>query len=195
MKRLIAILILLSACRRQEKNLISLTPQPAMKSSLTAFAGPVYEKLKDSLETEHVVSITAKEEVKIYFARFKSNPNKIYAVSSRGNEILYAGMMKDQQNGKMVIYKNGEGILIDINNGQATISDLNVKWNNFFAFLHGGELGEFCQREPGESFRQCYTAEKDEFCDSFISCVAVDTQPFVAIAIASACSCMIDGPL
>lgn len=166
-----------------------------MKRDFIALAGPIYRQLKDSLDSDHPVSITAKHEVKIYITRFRSNPNKIYAVSSKGNEILYAGIMKDQQNGWMAIYKSGEGILIEIKNGQPTITDLNEKWNTYFAFLHGGQPGEFCQREPGESFRKCYAAEKDEFCDSFISCIAVDTQPFVAIAIAAACSCMIDGPL
>ncbi len=41
----------------------------------------------------------------------------------------------------------------------------------------------------GESFGTCYRAESDEFCDSFVSCVALATQPSVAILIAIACSC------
>jgi hypothetical protein len=189
------IFIVLGSCQSKEKLPISLNAHAAMTADLVALAGPIFQKLKDSLDTEHTVSITAKQQVKIFFTRFKSNANKIYAVSSKGDEILYAGMMKDPQNGKIAIFKSGESILIDIDNGVPSITELNEKWTSYFALLHGGEPGEFCQREPGETFKQCYTAEKDEFCDSFISCVAADTQPFVAIAIASACSCMIDGPL
>ena len=52
---------------------------------------------------------------------------------------------------------------------------------------HGGT--GFCQRQPGERFSSCYKAEKDEFCDSFVSCLAVDLLPPVMLLIAAACSC------
>lgn len=43
-----------------------------------------------------------------------------------------------------------------------------------------GENGE-------ETFKECYEREKDEFCDGFWSCLALDTNPAVVILIALHC--------
>ncbi|GGI22851.1 hypothetical protein [Pedobacter mendelii] len=62
------------------------------------------------------------------------------------------------------------------------IISLNDQYGN-----HGGN--GFCQRERNENFSNCYSAEKEEFCDNFFSCLALDTQPQVLLLIAAACSC------
>lgn len=198
MKCFVLILLLgLTSCTRHDKQLLSFKPVKTASSDLTALAGPLYQKFKDSLDINHVNSVTGLQNVKIYMAKFRSDPNRIYAVNSKGSEILYVGMMRDDLNGEMAVYKSGEAVLISVKNGIGIISNLDSKqWGYFFTKKqHGGETGEFCQREPGETFSQCYNAEKDEFCDSFISCLAADTQPIVIITIAAACSCTIDGPL
>lgn len=196
MKKLFVLLILFSACNKQEKPL----SYEAVKTSnvnLIKLSGYVYQKLKDSLNINTVTSITGVQDVKIYMARFKSNPNRIYAVSSKGDEMLYYGKMNDQANGEMAVLKGNDAVLITVLSGKTTIRGIGKdEWAQRFVLAdHGGRPGEFCQREPGESFSTCYKAEADEFCDSFISCIAVNTQPQVVLLIAASCSCMINGPL
>jgi|GEM_PF-7113224 len=43
-----------------------------------------------------------------------------------------------------------------------------------------GENGE-------ETFKECYEREKDEFCDGFWSCLAIDTNPAILVLIAIHC--------
>jgi hypothetical protein len=196
MKRLLVIIILFAACNRQEKPR-AFEAVRTSNTDLIAMSGPVYERLKDSLDIEHTTSVTGLQNVKIYMANFKNNPNKMYAVSSKGDEMFYVGKMKDQANGEIAVLKGNEAVIISVVSGKTTITGLDKEqWANHFALArHGGGPGEFCQREPGESFSACYKAEADEFCDSFISCIAVNTQPQVVLLIAASCSCMIDGPL
>jgi hypothetical protein len=45
-----------------------------------------------------------------------------------------------------------------------------------------------CEKHPeGETFKECYNREKEEFCDGFWTCLALDTQPIVVILIALHC--------
>lgn len=189
MKPLILIFILFSSCVRQDKRPISYIPVSVESRELTAHAGPMFQRFKDSLDLYHVKMVLGIENVKIYMAKFKSNSNRIYAVSSFGQEVFYAAMMQDEQNGKMAVLKNGSAVLISVKKGVTQISDLDRKqWSYYFTTEYHGGPG-FCQRMPGESFSTCYKAEADEFCDSFISCIAVNTQPIVVITIAIACTC------
>ncbi|WP_018612095.1 hypothetical protein [Segetibacter koreensis] len=194
MKRLILfliVLIVLTGCKRTElKRQIFLNAVETQSQEMLSNVGPMFKRFKDSLDLTHTKMIVAAEGIKIYMVRFKSNGNRIYAVSSFGQEVLYSGMMQpDGRNGRMAVLKNGEAVLITVSNGVAVIDDLDRKqWKYYFtAQYHGGH--GFCQRMAGESFSNCYKAEADEFCDSFISCIAVDTQPLVVIVIAIACTC------
>lgn len=186
---LILILIVFASCTRQEKQPVNLTPIETQSKDMVAVAGAMFQKFKDSLDLAHVTMIYGVENVKIYMAKFTNNPNRIYAVSSLGDEVMYVGMMQDGRNGRMAVMKKGEAVLITVKDGVTEINDLDRKqWNYYFTTQYHGGPG-FCQRMKEESFSTCYKAEADEFCDSFISCIAVNTQPIVVIVIAVACSC------
>lgn len=192
MNPLILILIAFASCTRQEKQSVSFTPVERQSKELLSLSGPMFKKFKDSLDLNHVEMVQGIQDVKIYMAKFRNNLNRIYAVSSFGDEVMYAGMMQDGRNGKMAVLKEGEAVLISVKNGVTEINDLDRKqWNLYFTTQYHGGPG-FCQRMPGETFSTCYKAEADEFCDSFISCIAVNTQPVVVIVIAIACSCKAD---
>jgi hypothetical protein len=145
--------------------------------------------LSQYLDLSQIKTVTGSGNVLIYMARFKDNPNKIYALNTLGSELLYSNMMKDDKNGTIGIIKNGEAIAIEFTDGARVIRDIKMEeFENKYARNYRGGSG-FCQRERGESYGACYRAESDEFCDSFISCVALATQPSVAIVIGLACSC------
>jgi hypothetical protein len=150
---------------------------------------PMFSQLSSYIDFADIRTTTAAGNVLIYMARFKDNPKKIYAVNTLGSELLYSNMMIDDKNGMIGILKNGEAIAIAFKDGVKTIRDIkgNEFENRFAKEYHGGS--GFCQREKDESYGACYRAESDEFCDSFISCVALATQPSVAIVIGLACSC------
>lgn len=46
-----------------------------------------------------------------------------------------------------------------------------------------------CQAEGGESVDECYDRETDEFCDGFIACATLATNPQVHLLILGLCSC------
>ncbi len=189
---LIALIALMSCSRNSEKSLApNLVQTYADAKSFLALAKDkkMFTTLKHYLDVTKIEQVVGAENVRIYMARFKDNPNKIYAVSSLGNEILYSGNMRDEKNGSIGLMKDGEAIAIEFDDGNKVIKDItNGQFQNKYATeFHGGN--GFCQREAGESFGTCYRAESDEFCDSFISCVALATQASVAILLAIACSC------
>jgi hypothetical protein len=110
------------------------------------------------------------------------------------NDFLYGRKLKDKENGQIIITNNNDATLINIVNGVQTYSPIESQSIEFKALQmkdcegnHGGT--GFCQRQAGERFSDCYKSEKDEFCDGFWSCIAVDTQPQVMLLIAAACSC------
>jgi hypothetical protein len=143
-------------------------------------AGELYASAKDQLDLSHIETTTGKEGVLIYMAKFKGNPDRIYATSEKG-DVLFTRHILDEKNATVEIQKGNEVATINIRDGQKRISGRTAILD------HGGN--GFCQRERGESFSTCFKAETDEFCDSFISCIALATQPTVSIVIAIACSC------
>lgn len=161
--------LLLTACEKKQ--------EPANEMPL---AGELYAGVKDQLDLSRIETVTGKEGVLIYMATFKGNPDRIYATSEKG-DVLFTRHITDKKNASVDIQKGGEVATINIRDGQKCISGRTVLLN------HGGN--GFCQREAGESFSTCFKAEADEFCDSFISCIALATQPAVSIVIAIACSC------
>lgn len=197
---LLAFVLMVSCQRNAEKR-----PSPDLNVSqgdsqtflALADGKAMFKTLSDQLDITKVERVTGVENVVIYMARFKADPNKIYAVSSKHDEMLYTSKMRDPANGEIAVLKGNEAILISVVSGKTTITGLGKEqWTSRFAMAdHGGGVGDFCQREPGEGFSTCFKAEVDEFCDSFISCVAVNTQPHVVLLIAASCSCMIYGPL
>lgn len=168
MNRFLVLLIFLVACKRQSE-----PPNP--------FAtGSMYAAVKDQLDLSSMETITGKEGVIIYMARFRDNPDRYYANSSKG-DVLFSRKIIDAKNATVEIQKGGEILNIDIKEGEKNIA------SRMMEAYHGGT--GFCQRESGETFSKCFKAESDEFCDSFISCIALATQPTVSIVIAIACSC------
>ena len=47
----------------------------------------------------------------------------------------------------------------------------------------------FCLRKSGEGTKECYKREVDEFCDGFIGCAALVTNPTIHLLILAMCSC------
>ena len=190
---LLAALILLVSCSRNNDK--PLTPiLDASQGNTNTFlqlaqAKPMYAQLSTHLDLSTLTKIAGAEGVTIFMVRYKGDPTKIYAVNSKGSDLLYAAKMTDDKNGSIGLLKNGEALVIEFTAGVKVVRDLNT--NEFEARfankLHGGS--GFCQRESGETFGSCFKAESDEFCDSFISCVALATQPSVAVIIGLACSC------
>ncbi|MEJ7829322.1 MAG: hypothetical protein WKF91_14025 [Segetibacter sp.] len=136
----------------------------------------MFSQLSQYLDLSRIEEVTGPQNVLILMAKFKDNSNEIYAVNTLGSEVFYSAAMKDDKNGTIGILKNGEALTIEFKDGTKFIRDIsNDEFENRYATeFHGGE--GFCQREKGESFGACYRAESDEFCDSFISCVALATQ-------------------
>jgi hypothetical protein len=190
---LLLALVLLASCRRNAEKRLSpeVNVSQANSQAFLALAKgkAMFTTLGTHLDVTSIDRVTGAANVVIYMARFKENPHKIYAVNTLGNEILYSSDMKDEKNGSIGLMKNGEAIVIEFNNGAKTVKDIsNNQFQARYASEYHGGSG-FCQREKGESFGACFNAESDEFCDSFFSCVALATQPPVAILIGLACSC------
>lgn len=87
--------------------------------------------------------------------------------------------------------------------GNGTIEVINISENVSFTsiFVNGKLIDEatskstnnsskgLCQRESGETFKQCFNRESDEFCDDFISTVAYYTNVSIPVLIAGLCTC------
>ena len=142
------------------------------------------------------------EGITIAIMQFGDSPDKLCSLKgtfSKGrfqiiNEFFFARKMVDKDNGQIIITNNDDATFINVVGGVETYLRLNRKEADYRIFQtndcqgrHGGT--GFCQREQGESFSDCYKAEKDEFCDGFWSCIAIDTQPQVMLLVAGACSC------
>lgn len=164
---------------------------------------PIFAKVRDELNLATMrIFQNAVENVTVAQVTFTTTPNKVYAVKGafvKGifvaqSELLAGKKITEKGNGKVVILKDNEGLIVTAQNGQETITSLDQKdaeWKlqqvKDCAGRHGGT--GFCQREPNESFSTCYKAEKDEFCDGFFTCLAVDTQVSVMLVIAASCEC------
>ncbi len=101
---LIALIALMSCSRNSEKSLApNLVQTYTDAKSFLALAKDkkMFTTLKHYLDVTKIEQVVGAENVRIYMARFKDNPNKIYAVSSLGNEILYSGNMRDEKNGSI----------------------------------------------------------------------------------------------
>ncbi|VXB14375.1 conserved exported hypothetical protein [Flavobacterium sp. 9AF] len=91
--------------------------------------------------------------------------------------------MNDEGNGDLIIKNLDEGIVISQTYSDGVFKNVLISSNE--------ELSSkgLCQREKGESFKDCNSRETDEFCDDFVSTVAYITNPSIAILIAALCSC------
>lgn len=178
---LVIALAVLASCRHENGQ----TPVPSQISTLSAGL-PIFTQVMNQLDYSTLEKVTGRENVIIWMVRFRGDANKVYATSAKG-ELLYERRMKDDTNGTIDITKNGETVRITFVNGVRTIGDNSKNLRTAELDYHGGS--GFCQREKNEKFSDCFKAECDEFCDSFISCIALSTQPSVAILIGVACSC------
>ncbi|MBX9783111.1 MAG: hypothetical protein K2X48_07445 [Chitinophagaceae bacterium] len=171
-------------------------------SALTKSTG-VYQKVSSKiLENSIRIFENKNEGITIAMMRFEESPEKYYSVKGSfikgvfqiNSEFLFGRKVFDKNNGQIIVTNNNEAALINIENGIQSYSQLGYNEAEYRIIqvtdCHGNHGGTgFCQREPGESFSACYKAEKDEFCDGFWSCIAVDTQPQVMLLIAAACGC------
>ena len=167
MRYVLFAVLLLAACQKKQEVITM------------PLAGPQYASVKNQLDLSKIETVTDKG-VTVHLASFKNDPDRFYATSENG-DFLYSRKIIDEQNATVEISNGHEVVTIQIKDGQKNVSSRSMDWD------HGGT--GFCQRENGESFSNCFKAESDEFCDSFISCIALATQPSVAMVIAVACSC------
>lgn len=162
-----------------------------------------FGKLSNKINQSNIKLFTnTSENITIAIFRFLDDPNKLFGVkgyflNGKFNfmkEILVGKKLQSVSNGEAVILNGHEGLIIKSVNGIDEISPINEEQGRLKIIQVDDCLGNhggtgFCQREAGESFSSCYKAEKDEFCDGFFSCIAVDTQVPVMLLIAGACSC------
>ncbi len=165
--------------------------------------GKTFNRLKHQIDISTMKLFVNKNEgITIATMRFHSTPEKVYSVKGQfvkgrfilNTELLFGRQLVDKNNAQIRIIKDNEAILVSVKNGIETITSTSGEEAEY-NFLqvkdcngnHGGT--GTCQREPGESFATCYKAEKDEMCDGFFSCLAVDLYPPVMILIALACEC------
>jgi len=165
----IALLVLASCGRNSEKPLTpNVVATQADGRSFLALAKDkqMFATLNSYLDFTKIERVTGAQNVEIYIARFKDNPNKIYAISISGNELLYSADMKDEKNGSIGLMKNDEAIVIEFKDGNKVIRDITSGQfqSSYVTEYHRGT--GFWQRESGESFGTCYRDESDEFCDS-----------------------------
>ena len=161
----------LTACQREVQ------PIPPQIATLTS---ALFEQVSSKLDYSSLTQITGKEGVAVFLIAFKGDSNTIYATSTLG-EVLYERHITDVNTGYVDLMKDGQTVRMDFRNGTRSINARTTLEE------HGGK--GFCQHEKNENFSDCFKAECDEFCDSFISCIALATQPSVSILIAIACSC------
>ena len=101
-------------------------------------------------------------------------------------EVLMTHSFTNQENG-LVAIQTGEGIFtISVVDGEGSIQPINENIPTP-GQRHGGT--GFCQREANETAAECYKAEKEEFCDSLVACLALDLLPEIPIMIAISCTC------
>jgi hypothetical protein len=171
-------------------------------NSLTT-SSRLFNKIKNKLEVNYArLFVRLDDSMVLVIFRFKNDSNKFFAIKGSlsksrftiDNEYLYGREMINSNNVRIILTNNDEAIEISYSNGVRTTNGIDFAEATFnliqVSDCHGNHGGiGFCPREPGESFSACYNAETAEFCESFISCIALHTNPTVAILIASACSC------
>lgn len=176
---------------------------PSFQKALSG--GIIFKQVKAGLDFDKVKLLTSvKENTLIYIVPFLQG-NRFYAVKAINaksllvqDELLVVSKMQDDKNGTTGILKNGEALQIEFRNGKPVIKDLSVNeykahfmqdWPN----IDPSQASSFCQRQSSQSYGQCFTHEVEEFCNSFISCLAL-THPGVQIVIGLACSCYTTDP-
>jgi hypothetical protein len=187
MRNLIIVsLALLLSCKRESisepdlTRVLSAYSLEKVNHPLPVLNGRIYEQVKQKLDFNKVTVYQDEAKTLTFLIPFKGE-SKIYAVKEN-SEVLYSGQMQDERNGSFGILKGDEAITITFVDGKRTIAELSVSDYRF-------HFAGFCQRGPKQKFKDCYNHEVDEFCDSFVSCVVLATQPQVSVLIALACSC------
>ena len=186
-------IIFMASCTQEPLKKMSPAFETYKKDSASLLAiakgKQMFGKVRHQLDLTKITQVTGAENVQILTAPFKDDPNKVYGINTLGNEIFYTAQKDDEKNGSITLIKNDDALLIEFVDGNRTIRDMKQPEyeQRLVSAFHGGP--GFCQRQKGESFGTCFRAESDEFCDSFISCIALNTQPTVLILIGLACSC------
>lgn len=163
-------LVSLMGCRPETK---------VIPPEILPFTSSLFAEVKNQLDFATLREVTGKENQVVWLVQFKGDTNRVYAVCNKA-ELLYERTILSAHSGYIDLTKGTEKVRMSFANGTRVISSSSSSF-------HGG-VG-FCQREKGESFGKCYEIEANEFCDSFVSCIALATQPYVSILIGIACSC------
>lgn len=163
-------LVGLMGCRQEKQ----VAPPEILPFTATLFA-----EVSHQLDFSTLRKVTGKENQEVWLVQFTGDTNRLYAACAKA-ELLYERKFTGARSGYIDLTRGQEKARMSFVNGTRVISAVSTNY-------HGGE--GFCQREKGESFGKCFETEADEFCDSFASCIALGTQPFVSILIGIACSC------
>ncbi|MCL2596767.1 MAG: hypothetical protein FWD66_03730 [Paludibacter sp.] len=78
-----------------------------------------------------------------------------------------------------------ERFVIELKNGTINVASS----EDLISDDPGTILFSLCQKQPGETFKQCFKRVSDDFCDDFVSTVAYYTNPSIPIMIAAMCTC------
>lgn len=164
----------------------------------------LFKVFKNNLNTTNIKLFTNnKDNITIAVFEFQDSKNKLFAVKGRliKNSFLFdkevlVGKGQNKNKEPISVISNGFDYFTITTKNKIDYYESNNQTPEDFKLIrtlndcegnHGGT--GFCQLEKGEKFSTCYKAEKDEFCDGFFSCLAVDTNVSVMLVIAAACSC------
>ena len=164
--------------------------KPDLTVLQNTLSGHIYSQVKNDLDFTNVKLFSTGNSL-VYIIGLKQ-AEKFYAFKFvKGivsDELLYSRKMTNDKNGTFGILKNGEALTVEFKDGKRVTKQMTEsEYKADFAKVD--TAGGFCQRQPGQSFGDCYNHEVNEFCDSFFSCLAINTQPQIHIIIGIACSC------
>lgn len=136
---------------------------------------------------------------------FLGSDIKVFIVPSNVNDKFYvikgninSGELRIEKEsyGRIEMDESGNGFF-EILDNQNTIIDYYIIENgkpvsvetSAFKSITQLKKTSFCQREGQEGTSGCYKREADEFCDGFIGCAVLATNPQVHLLILAVCSC------
>ncbi len=61
----------------------------------------MFGKVRHQLDLTKITQVTAAENVQIFTAPYKDDPNKVYGINTLGNEIFYSAQKHDGKNGSI----------------------------------------------------------------------------------------------
>ena len=120
----------------------------------------------------------------VYFIPYLNSPNKYYIISGGTNTQSIVTINMDNAGNGNIVFDGSSIVIVDGIPQQNLIIPFAAA-----APGGGGGGGIGCQQEGNEGHTGCYLRESDEFCDGFLGCVALATQPAIHLLIYALCGC------